>query len=188
MEQFIEGVCERLGLERLDRNVFLQKKLEKVGIKPSHIAITLIFFYVFHLLTEHGTKWLSSTLGFFYPAYITAKLVKVQSDESGEEGRFWLKYWVVYGLLYVTEILFISILALIPHYYTLKLFLVIWLFHPDSQRASIIYGKLVRVVLQKYEHKIDAKLIRIRSFGSERFIKDTVQTIVKKTVKTAISV
>lgn len=188
MEPFIESVCERLSLDKLDKNALIQKRLGKTGVRPSHIAFALITFYVFHLFSEHGTKWLSSSIGFFYPAYMTAKLVKIQTDENGEQGRFWLKYWIIYGVLYVTDYLLISILSAIPHYYVIKLFFIVWLFHSDTQGAAVVYDKVVKVAIKKYEEDIDEKLNRLHSFGSESFISDTIQSFVLDTVRTAINV
>lgn len=187
MDRFLEAFCERLGLHKLDKVPYLKVLVEKTGIIPSKVAAAIIGLIVFHMFTEHGTRWISSILGFCYPAYATAKLLKETSDEKEEEGKFWLKYWLVYGLVYLTETVIINFLVMIPHYYVIRVIFLVWLYHSETQGALICYEKTVKVMLQKYEMQIDKKLATFQRFDSQRVIRTAVSTVTKEVAKAVVS-
>ena len=186
MEQFIEALSQRFHLYRLDSIPFLKICTEKTGLRPSRIAIVLCALFTFHLLSLHGLKWLTTGIGFLYPAYITAKVIRHWSDETEEEGKFWLKYWMVYGLVYLTEVLFLPVLRIIPYYYVLKVVFLVWLFHPDTQGACLIYTKTVKAFLETYEPKIEERLAPIQRFDSQEFLKNTFKSLTANAVKAVI--
>ena len=183
MTNIIEGLCYRLKLEKLDKLPFLKNITSRIGLKPSALALTILSFISFNILMQNGIRWLSSAVGFLYPAYITAKVARKQSDETEEEAKFWLKYWLVYGLVYITEIIFGGILNMIPHYYIIKIAFFIWLYCPETQGAVIVYDKTVKPLFSAYEPKIDEKLAPIQRFDSTEFLKKTIKNITVNTLQ-----
>jgi len=186
MEHFTEALTQRFHLNKLDSLPFSKTCTEKTGIRPSRIALALSALFIFHLLSIHGLKWLTAVIGFLYPAFITAKIIRTYSDETDEEGKFWLKYWMVYGLVYLTEVFFLPVLTIIPHYYALKAIFLIWLFHPETQGACLVYTKTVKAFLERYEPKIDERLAPIQRFDSQEFLKNTFKNLTANVVKSVV--
>jgi len=166
---------------------FFQNKPYMLDVKVSRIMLVIISFLFIHIIMQYSLIWLCVIVGFFYPTYITAKLLKLKNDETEEEGKFWLKYWIVYGTLYSFENLFIDFLSIIPYYSLLKLVCLIWLMHPLTQGASRLYEKVHRSVLKANESKIDDSLQRLQRFHSQQFIRETFQNIGSQAVKRAAS-
>lgn len=190
MQKFVEALCQRTGLERLDRISSIHSRTSKLGIeKPSHIIAALLGFWALHLISEYGTMWVAFAVGFLYPAYVTFKLVGENTDEKDEESTFWLKYWLVYGIFYVIETVLIEALRMIPHYYLLKIAMLAWLIHPETQGASVIYEKIVRAVLKKCEGKIDEKAEKLKKMLDYKdFVKNTVVPLTKEAAKKTMQV
>jgi membrane protein YqaA with SNARE-associated domain len=128
--------------------------------------------------------WVAWMLGFLYPAYVTVKLVGANTDEKDEESKFWLKYWMVYGVFYVSETVLIDVFRMIPHYYLLKIAMLAWLIHPETQGASVVYEKTVRAGLKKCEAKIDEKVEKLKkTLDYKAFVKNTVVPMTKEAAK-----
>ena len=190
MQNFVEALCQRTGLDRLDRIPSVQTRTSKFGIeKPSYIIAALLGFWALHLVSEYGTMWLAFAVGFLYPAYVTMKLVGENTDEKDEESAFWLKYWLVYGIFYVSETVLIEALRMIPHYYLLKIAMLAWLMHPETQGASVVYEEVVRAVLKKCEGKIDERVEKLKKMLNYKdFVKNTVVPITKEAAKKTVQV
>ena len=56
----------------------------------------------------------------------------------------WLTYWVVFSFITVLESVIPSLGRWIPMYYYNKAFLIVWLYHPQSSGAEIVYNQVVR--------------------------------------------
>jgi receptor expression-enhancing protein 5/6 len=56
----------------------------------------------------------------------------------------WLTYWVVFSFITVLESVVPSLCYWIPMYYYNKAALIVWLYHPQSSGAEIIYNQVVR--------------------------------------------
>lgn len=75
-----------------------------------------------------------------------------------EEHKLWLTYWVIFGLLFVTDN-FIDILSTwIPLYFPLKVSLLLYLQLPQSKGAALVYDKLLRSFLVNGESAVDEAL------------------------------
>lgn len=74
--------------------------------------------------------------------------------ENQDDDRQWLTYWVIFGLLtlldqgnLLTEV--------IPFYYFFKLIVLVWLFHPQTQGASVVYENVIYPIWREHEGKIE---------------------------------
>merc|ERR1712070_1116391 len=55
-----------------------------------------------------------------------------------------LTYWVVLGIFEIVDHFAGFILAIIPFYYVLKMFAIIFLFHPSTNGATWVYDNWLR--------------------------------------------
>lgn len=99
-------------------------------------------------------------------------------DNGSSREHYWnhhisyrLTYWVVYAFFSFVEIFGDFLLFWVPFYYLIKVALLLWLFLPQFkvsfpestddimisliQGASIVYAKIVRPLLLRYEGNID---------------------------------
>ena len=67
-----------------------------------------------------------------------------------DDATQWLTYWVVFSSLTVFEGVGAFIVSYIPMYYGLKIGLVIWLYHPKTTGAELVYNQVVRPYILPY--------------------------------------
>ena len=72
-------------------------------------------------------------------------------SEGEDDDKQWLTYWVVFGLFTVTDQFGGLLLSFIPFYYVLKVAMLIWMFHPTSQGALVVYDSFILPFVKKYE-------------------------------------
>lgn len=89
-------------------------------------------------------KLVTDLVGFLYPAYMSFKSMESSPKAVPDDATQWLTYWVIFSSLSVTEGLFTFIVKLIPFYYGIKMGLIIWLYHPKTTGAEILYKQVVR--------------------------------------------
>ena len=71
-----------------------------------------------------------------YPAYLTLLVIETPDKTDGQQ---WLAYWMIFGLIKVAERFLWFVLRLIPMYTIMKLAFCIWLYHPCTNGATIVY-------------------------------------------------
>lgn len=156
----LDKACVTLHLSNFDNNEQLKKLVEKipVPIKPSHIVLTASTLLVLLSLLNIGSSLICNVVGFLYPAYMSFKALETTDDSKDD--KQWLTYWVVYSLFTVMDSFIGFTLSFIPFYYFLKLSFYVYLFHPKTMGATIVYDKIVNPLLKKYESQIDSKLTK----------------------------
>ncbi|KAL4499698.1 hypothetical protein ABPG72_017238 [Tetrahymena utriculariae] len=159
----MDKVCEILHLEGLNKNEFLTNLTNKIPIpvKPSHIVLNLSAVLILLSLLNVGSSLICNIVGFIYPAYMSFKALETTDNKDDKQ---WLTYWVVYSLFTVMDTFIGFTLSFIPFYYFFKLAFFVYLFHPKTQGAVIVYDKVVQPLLKKYESDIDQNL---KNFGSK---------------------
>ena len=87
-------------------------------------------------------------VGTFYPFF--KSIQALQTDTDIEDDKTWLTYWMCYGGFTVIDMHIGWILDVIPFYYTLKLFLFIWLQLPlgNFMGAKIVYKWFLQPVFR----------------------------------------
>jgi receptor expression-enhancing protein 5/6 len=91
-----------------------------------------------------GLKLVTDLVGFLYPAYMSFKSMESSPKGVPDDATQWLTYWVIFSSLTVIEGLFTFIVNLIPFYHVIKMGLIIWLYHPKTTGAEVIYNQIVR--------------------------------------------
>ncbi|KAL4476154.1 hypothetical protein ABPG74_009887 [Tetrahymena malaccensis] len=158
----LDKVCDVCHLDGLNKNEFLQGLANKipVPVKPSHIVLSLSAVLVLLSLLNVGSSLICNVVGFIYPAYMSFKALETTENNDDKQ---WLTYWVVYSLFTVLDTFIGFTLSFIPFYYFLKLAFFVYLFHPKTLGAVIVYDKVVQPLLKKYESDIDQNLNKLGS-------------------------
>ena len=87
-----------------------------------------------------GQTYITVALGVAYPAFMSfLALETVERDDDKQ----WLTYWVIFGLFNIVDQWSGFILRFIPFYFVIKLCFLVWLFHPSTLGATIIYNTYV---------------------------------------------
>ena len=88
-----------------------------------------------------GQSYITCLLGVAYPAFQSFCILE---SNNGQLEKQWLTYWVVIGIFEVVDHFAGFILAIIPFYYVLKMFVIIYLFHPSTHGATFVYDNYLR--------------------------------------------
>ncbi len=98
-----------------------------------------------------GASLFTTLIGVAYPTF---KSIIALETPSAEDDKQWLTYWCIFGFLSVIDDFGCCILNYIPYYYFIKVCILIWLFNPATQGASVLYNKVVSPLLKKYDAQI----------------------------------
>ena len=132
----------------LFRFLFLSEQFKKLEEKTGY---SKVYFFAGAVLTTIFTVWLiggskliTDLLGFVYPAYMSFQSMEASKGGVSDGSTQWLTYWVVFSFITLLESVIPAIANWIPMYYYNKAGLVIWLYHPQSNGAEVVYNQLVR--------------------------------------------
>ena len=149
----VDDILQKIGFNEFEKIKPLKTLSEKTGLKVSYIMAVFSLILLIFVLLEYGSFIITSLLGFLYPAYMSFKAVESTGTDDDTQ---WLTYWVVYSFFTVFNDMIIYCLGFIPFYYIVKAVLYVWMFHPRTKGAVLLYAKVIRPLLQKYEGKIDS--------------------------------
>jgi len=141
MDTFLSKYPSLFQYERL-------KELESKTGQPAPLFFVLIvtaLSSVLYLLG--GPKLLSDLTSFLYPAYMSFK--SIDSSDRSLDAQ-WLTYWVVFGLASIAETCASFLVGGIPLYFVWKLGFFVWLWHPKTMGAGVVYTQAVRPFLLPY--------------------------------------
>ncbi|GMH73185.1 hypothetical protein TrRE_jg9765 [Triparma retinervis] len=85
--------------------------------------------------------------GFVYPAYASFKAI--DSADPNDDTQ-WLTYWVVFAVFSIIESAASILVSWIPFYFFLKLSFLIWLYHPSTLGAVVVYTGVIRPYVLPY--------------------------------------
>ena len=87
--------------------------------------------------SAHRWQVLRVLVGFIYPVY---KSVEAVLSEDMEDDMVWLRYWVVYSLLTMVEMIIDPLVDFFPFYLLVKCCFLIWCMAPTPNNgASFIF-------------------------------------------------
>jgi receptor expression-enhancing protein 5/6 len=81
--------------------------------------------------------------GFLYPAYMSFKALEGGKNFDGDATQ-WITYWIVFSSITLLESIFPFLVNNFKWYYGVKLAFVIWLYHPKTNGAEVIYSSAIR--------------------------------------------
>ncbi|KAL3943992.1 MAG: hypothetical protein SGBAC_001945 [Bacillariaceae sp.] len=112
--------------------------------------VAAAFFILSFILGYGGLKLMIDILGLLYPAFMTLQYDPVAAPEDAVQ---WMTYWLVYSSLSMVEGLFPMVFNYIPYYFSAKMGIMIWLCHPDTMGAKVIFNQLLRPMINKEDNK-----------------------------------
>ncbi|EGR32999.1 TB2 HVA22 family protein, putative [Ichthyophthirius multifiliis] len=166
---YLDQFNNKLGFKQLDQKKELQIITQKTGLLPSQAVLLVITLLLSLVALNIGSLLISNLFGLLYPAY---KSFKVLESNANYDDKQWLTYWVVFSCLTVFDNLLQSLLFFLPFYYLLKLFLFVFLFHPQTLGATLLYEQALKPFLFKYQSKINQKLDQLNSFEGQQFVSE----------------
>ena len=94
-----------------------------------------------------GFKLITALLGFVYPAYMSFQSMEASKGAVTDGATQWLTYWVVFSFITVIESVIPGLCHWIPMYFYNKAGLIVWLYHPATSGAEVIYNQVVRTYI-----------------------------------------
>jgi receptor expression-enhancing protein 5/6 len=179
----MDKVKETLKLNELEKNKTLKNFADKIGISVPNLVLGTVAVLATIIILNYGANIVTTLVGFLYPAYMSFKAVettlrKAEAINAGQgaasqpnperlagdeavrlDMRHWLTYWVVYSFYTCIDPLLLYALSFIGiFYYVMKVLFFIFLFHPKYKGATLIYDKVLKNLLKKYEEHIDKQI------------------------------
>lgn len=99
-----------------------------------------------------------------YPAMQSIKAIET---DGGEDDKYWLTYWIIFGVLSLLDEFGGIILGLIPFYFYIKLGFFVFLMHPKTMGAQTVYSAIIGPLIKQHKEKIQKIIDEIKGAGSE---------------------
>jgi len=163
--EVIDNICTKLRLHELEKIPLLKDLHAKTQVKPAYVGLGALTVAALLWIIGYGSSFLQFLVGFLYPAYMSFKAI--ENTRDSEDDKLWLTYWVVFSFLYVFDGIIGYVLSIIPFAGLLKIPFIIWLFHPKTKGALLIYNRVVRDILRKYEGQIDSGIAKAQKALNE---------------------
>mmetsp|Transcript_40573 Transcript_40573/g.84946 ORF Transcript_40573/g.84946 Transcript_40573/m.84946 type:complete len:170 (-) Transcript_40573:394-903(-) len=119
---------------------------EKTGYSKVYFfagAFSLISLMIY---ITGGMKLASNLIGFLYPAYMSFKALDGGKSVDGDATQ-WMTYWIIFCSMNLVEETFPFLPRAISFFYVVKVLTVIWLYHPKTTGAQVIYSSALRPYL-----------------------------------------
>mmetsp|Transcript_7188 Transcript_7188/g.12389 ORF Transcript_7188/g.12389 Transcript_7188/m.12389 type:complete len:164 (+) Transcript_7188:185-676(+) len=107
------------------------------------------------LLNAYTAKPLLVLAGYVWPGYQTYKAVAGRSQQLTE---YWALFWMVMGFYLAMEWIADSTIFWLPLYHEAKLLIILFLWHPRTQGAALVYDRVLHPLLSLHEAHIDSSL------------------------------
>ena len=188
--EVVDNICERLSLNDLEKVKFIKDVSDKIKMKPGHIGLIFVSLATLFVVFEYGAYWIAFAVGFLYPAYMSFKALETPDPADDKQ---WLTYWIVFSCLNVFDKVISIVLSMIPMFSFIKILLYVWLFHPKKRGATVVYEKVLRPILKKYEGEIDNKLEQLGKAVQDatpvlgNMVQDARKEVVNRAVDQALS-
>jgi len=137
---------------------------DKTGVKRTYYVAGLVAFVGIWLVVGYAASFLTSFLGFLYPAYCSVKAIEsTQKDDDTQ----WLTYWVVYSAFSLVEFFSDIFLSWFPFYYLAKMAFLGWCMAPiSSNGAQFLYHRFIKPFVLKHQAEIEDSLDKVTDIAS----------------------
>ena len=99
------------------------------GVPRKTIIKVILGFTVLLMIYGVGGSFIANFIGVAYPCFMSFYSIETSSNE--DDDKQWLTYWVLFGILsLIDQIGGGYVVQIVPFYWIIKLFILIWLFHP----------------------------------------------------------
>ncbi|XP_071964956.1 receptor expression-enhancing protein 5-like isoform X2 [Antedon mediterranea] len=137
---------------------------EKTKVKRTYLVMGVAGLIAIWLVFGYAAAFISSFLGFVYPAYCSIKAI--ESTEKDDDTQ-WLTYWTVYSAFGMVEFFSDIFLSWFPFYYLFKMILLIWCMAPISNNgANVLYHRVLKPFFLKHEREIEDAMNKATEFAS----------------------
>jgi receptor expression-enhancing protein 5/6 len=124
----------------------LKKAEDETGVPKVFFFILAGLLLSGLTLAVGGFKFVVDLLGFLYPAYMSFKSLEANNKDDTQ----WLTYWVAFSFFSILENVFGFVVAMIPFYYFIKAGTIVWMYHPKTMGAKVVYQQGLRPLLLPY--------------------------------------
>lgn len=167
--------------EQLDKHPTVKQIADKVGVPSGYIASGLIVTCFLFVFLGVGASLITDAVGIFYPAYMSFKAIE---SDGVDDDKQWLTYWVVFAVYGFADRFLDFIFFWVPFYYPIKLLVLITLFAPQTRFAVLLYDRVIKPFLKKYESQIDEKIGHMQE-GADAAFKKAQQEALSQGLKFA---
>ena len=130
----------------------MEKAAQMTGLTPGQISRYGLYTGIVLVMLGIGNSYITCLLGVAYPCFMSFLALE---SKGSDDDKQWLTYWVVFGIFNIIDQFAGFILTFIPFYFFLKLCFLVWLFHPITQGATVIYNAYILPNMQQYEKHIE---------------------------------
>lgn len=148
----IDTFLLKLGFDQFDEIKPLKTLSAKLGVKPHTLLGGVFLVVILLLLLEIGSFFLSSIVGYLYPAYMSFKAIESKDKKDDTQ---WLTFWVVYCVFTIADPVLSMVLSFLPCYYLFKTAFYVYLFHPKFRGAEMFYNLVLKNLLKKLESSVE---------------------------------
>lgn len=150
---------------------------DKTGVKRTYFCAGFIAVLALWLIFGYAAAFLSTFLGFVYPAYQSVKAIESARKDDDTQ---WLTYWVVFGFFSLVEFFTDMFLSWFPFYYLVKMIFLGWCMAPiEANGANMLYNRVIKPFVLKHQKEIDDKLGQVTDIASSTL--NEAQELAKKT-------
>lgn len=119
---------------------------EKTGYSKVYFFAASFSLAAMLIFATGGMKLASNLIGFLYPAYMSFKALEGGKSIDGDATQ-WMTYWIIFCSINLMEETFPFLARSVSFFYIIKVLLVIWLYHPKTTGAQVIYSNGLRPYL-----------------------------------------
>ncbi|KAJ8902195.1 hypothetical protein NDN08_006603 [Rhodosorus marinus] len=119
---------------------------------PSLFRRILDLFMFMVAVHAFVTQFIALSISCLWVSYLIYKALKTNDKEKQVD---LLTASIVFNLIYFVEFLAWWILRFIPLYYELKIVMFIWLLHPKTRGASLIYNNFIAPAFDGVSKRVD---------------------------------
>lgn len=105
-------------------------------------------FLLIFSLWKCGQNFTCQLVGFIYPA--VASIIALRTEETDDDTQ-WLTYWVGYAGFILAESLTDAFASMLPLYYVFKTLFLVWMFHPNTLGAKMMFENVINPVCERLE-------------------------------------
>ena len=95
----------------------------------------------------HGYNIVCAVLTCVYPMMQSITAIEATDDKVKQK---WLSFWCVFGIFQTIEMFFGFLLNYIPYYSWVRIMFFIFLMHPTTNGAQVLYESLFKKFLQEH--------------------------------------
>ena len=131
----------------------MEKVAGALGLTVDQLSKYTLYVGILCVMLGIGDSYITTAIAVAYPCFMSFLALE---SEGVDDDKQWLTYWVVFGLFNILDHFAGFILTFIPFYYFLKLIFMVWLFHPATTGATVIYNVYILPNMKQYEKHIIA--------------------------------